>query len=528
MQNKLVENWLTSVGELGYTAPFAQLLMSEGLTILQAKGGSTEQGKDIIARDKDGVIHCFQLKHGNIGSNEWQKYRAQLDDLSELPPKHPSISGDIDSWRCYLVTNGDITGQTLTNIVDYSKAKSKKGNMALQTISKEELLLRFGGAFGDFLPVEPNDIRVFFELFCEDGDNVLKRKEFKQYFERFLKQFDEKKSKQKKLEAIQAALILASYILTNKYVTKNNIALIDAWVLVLITILYYADRWSINEKKYASTESLILDEIDKLFKDLMHDVANDEDYLVDATYGLFSEPIMTYRLRCAELLGYITASINYQSLSGRAMTNVPIGLTDKISEMYPRKMLISEAGFAFHYNALLTAALQGQKDFTIMELKGLVDGVLSTHMGDDAKGMLNPYYTTEEAIAHLLEVGDRIDESFRNRSYILWPAILLLAKYDQRDFLNERWSHISDISMEEIVADDSNDLLLWSVDKAKMYDTFPNSEQSWADLKSEAERSYDGDISPILLKRKYLIPLMMLVMPHRLTPKLILSLTNQD
>ena len=150
MQNKLVENWLISAGELTYTAPFVQLLINEGFTVLQAKGGTTEQGKDIIARDPNGVIHCYQLKHGNIGSSEWPQYRAQLDDLTEIPPKHPSIPDGLDTWECYLVTNGDITGQTLTTIVDYSKVRSKKGNMILKTVSKEELLRRFIDSFGEF------------------------------------------------------------------------------------------------------------------------------------------------------------------------------------------------------------------------------------------------------------------------------------------------------------------------------------------------------------------------------------------
>lgn len=48
MQSKLVENWLTSVKEFSFTAPFVQLLTAEGFTVLQSKGGVNEQGKDVI------------------------------------------------------------------------------------------------------------------------------------------------------------------------------------------------------------------------------------------------------------------------------------------------------------------------------------------------------------------------------------------------------------------------------------------------------------------------------------------------
>ena len=148
-----------------------------------------------------------------------------------------------------------------------------------------------------------------------------------------------------------------------------------------------------------------------------------------------------------------------------------------------------------------------------------------THV-DDGSGLASPYYSTEQVVAHLFGVGDPIEEDFHNRSYVLWSAILLLVKYNQRDFLNDRWKYISEIAMEEIVVQDQNDLLLWRVNDAEMVDTFPSAEQSWSALRSQAAKSYNEEIPSILLKRKYLIPLMILAMPHRLTPKLIMSLAN--
>ena len=71
MQSKLVENWLTNAKELSFTAPFVQLLIAEGFTVLQSKGGVNEQSKDVIAKSPEGKICCFQLKCGNIGSKKW-------------------------------------------------------------------------------------------------------------------------------------------------------------------------------------------------------------------------------------------------------------------------------------------------------------------------------------------------------------------------------------------------------------------------------------------------------------------------
>lgn len=523
MQSKLVENWLTNAKELSFTAPFVQLLIQEGYKVIQSRGGPTEQGKDIIAYDPNGELCCFQLKCGDIGGSEWQKYRAQFDDLTEIPPKHTTLIKTPKSWRCYLVTNGDIKGNTAQTIIDYSAAKTSQKKMPLQTITKDELLRRFADAFGDFLPIEPNDIRIFFELYCESGDNTLKRKDFKQYFERYFFAIDSK-SKQKKIEAIHASLILTSYLLTNKYIQENDVAILDAWILLILTILYFADKWDLKDKDFRLSEELILNEFDEIFKRIINDTARDEHNLVDSTYGLLSEPFMTYRVRCAELLGYISACINYCKLSGRTDPKMPQGLPEKVKILATKKMLISEGAMPFLYNVVLSSELNNSPKTAVSELVSLVEGTLLSH-DEETGGLISPYYTTTEVISHILG-KDEINESFQNRSYTLWPAILLLAKNGQREYLNKNWAAISQISMQELVAEKPNDLLLWDIKEGDLIDNFPNGEQSWSKLLEEANTSYDNDIPTVLLKRKYLIPFMLIAMPHRLSPKFILALTN--
>lgn len=526
MQNKLVENWLTNAKELSFTAPFVQLLITEGFTVLQSKGGVNEQGKDVIAKSPEGKICCFQLKCGNIGSKEWQSINGQLNDLTGIAPTHPTITENPKNWECFLVTNGDITGPVLKTILDYSKTNIDNNRMPLKTIAKDELLRRFSDAFGKFFPIEPNEIRVFFELFCEDGDNVLRKQDFKQYLERFLSKFNSITSKQKKTEAIQAVPVISSYILTDKYTKENYIALIDAWVLTLLTILYYANKWSLNDNKYDTTEHLILEEIDRLSFCLIDEVANNQDLFVDTTYGHFSEPILAHKLRCTELLGYISGAMSYFALSERSEGTVSKDFLEKIPVLFSNRVIVGESDTPSHFNLLLSMPIVGCADQTIIVcLQQLVNYIIMTHV-DDGSGLASPYYSTEQVVAHLFGVGDPIEEDFHNRSYVLWSAILLLVKYNQRDFLNDRWKYISEIAMEEIVVQDQNDLLLWRVNDAEMVDTFPSAEQSWSALRSQAAKSYNEEIPSILLKRKYLIPLMILAMPHRLTPKLIMSLAN--
>src|SRR6266511_5200721 len=109
MKSKIVENWLTKVNELTFTIPFAQLLLSKGQRVIHISSqGPMEQGKDIIAVDDSGTIHCYQLKSGKINSRVWADIKAEIDQLVELPPRHPSLNERVDNWEAYLVTNGSI------------------------------------------------------------------------------------------------------------------------------------------------------------------------------------------------------------------------------------------------------------------------------------------------------------------------------------------------------------------------------------------------------------------------------------
>lgn len=83
MIERVVEDWLHNVNELGYEDAFAHALLSEGHTILhKQEHGSLELGKDLITQDKDGIYHCYQLKGGNIAQGKWQHSCPQYSSFA--------------------------------------------------------------------------------------------------------------------------------------------------------------------------------------------------------------------------------------------------------------------------------------------------------------------------------------------------------------------------------------------------------------------------------------------------------------
>ncbi len=525
MQNRLVENWLTSCKELSFTTPFVQLLITEGYTILRSRGGFDEQGKDVVALSPDGEICCFQLKCDNISTAEWNKINGQINDLTQIPPVHTSFKTPPDNWKCYLVTNGSFLNPVQRTIVDYSNRQKTNGHMPVETIDKEELVKRFVYGYGSFFPAEAQDLNLFLEIYCQHGDKSLNREEFKLFFEKWLGSYSSK-SKQKKLEALQAACILCCYLLTNKYMQENYIEIINAWILVLLTILYFANDWGIANKQVGVIEDTILGEIEAVFSALIDDIIADTKFFVDGTYGLLSEGLITHKLRCTELMGYISGYLIYCTTKA-VMPKSSKELAEKLLELSKYKAILGESSTPQLFNYIIFLLGANQIRPAEIEIAGLLNGLLSSY-ADEGSGIPSPYYTAKQSVEWSFSLNeDEITESFQNRAYCLWPAILLAARSGQRPLLEHHWLLISLISNQEVIADDPNDLLLWRIgDKAMLLDTFPHATQSWKELVEQSQQNMDEFLPKSLESRKYLLPFWILAMPHRCTHKTLLAMLN--
>ena len=516
MQSRLVENWLIKAKELTFTVPFAQLLALRGYRILHiSKGGSVEQGKDIIAVDKNGEVHCYQLKCGDIGTSPWRSIKSEVDELVQIPPKHPSLPDDVKSWHSYLVTNGMLNNTSARTIDDYSKEMAGKNFSRLQTILKDELVKDFTNFYGSFFPDTPEELQVFLGIYNQAGDDTLNNQEYKRYFERYFGSINTK-SKQKKLEAINASVIICSYLLTNKYAADNHTEIIKAWTLLLTTIYQYAHKQGIKDKDIADTEQLIFEALELAYRQLIDEVVQNQTMLVDSKYDLLSEPFMVHKIRCTELLGLITAYLNYCLIRG-VEPYCPKELVDKLVFMSKNKAALGEAYVPLLLNYVVFLLKINKQAQAVAELNGLLSGLLSTH-GKNQQGTPSPYYSVTDAAEIVLGLEDSsVKESFEGRSYTLWPIVLLLARLDQRELLNHHWRLISYVSCQELEPDDVNNLLLWHCENGILQDKFPNPEQSWKLLQEEANKDYSQNLPDALKHRRYFIPLWVNVMPHRLT-----------
>jgi hypothetical protein len=524
MHGKIVENWLTKVGELTFTVPFCQLLLSKGYRIVHISSqGPMEQGKDVIAVDRDGRIHCYQLKSGNISGRIWGEIKSEIDDLVELPPKHPSLPAKVEYWEAYLVTNGTIANPAARTIHDYAESKREKGHQPLKTIVAGELVRDFTEHFGDFMPVEIRELQQFLDLYNEDGENDLPCEKFKQYFENYYENFSNG-SRQKKCEAIRAALILCTYMLTYKHAAGNRIAAIKAYVLLLASTYHYTETNGLNDKLWRDTEQLIYEAIEIEFRQLIDDLDAHPTNFVESKYGLLSETI-TYKLRCNEIVGYLAAYLNYCTLRNIA-PHCPAKIEAALKTANNSVSLVGECVVPLMANSALLSYASGRQTEAFGTWSALLKAVLEAN-AQGALGLPSPYYSMSQAVEWALGIGDyQIRESFQLRSFCLKSIILVLARMGKRDVLSAAWGVITNFSQIEVKADTPVDYLLWKIQQGTQVNQFPDRPQSWGNLVAESSEDHGEDLPLTLQSRAYFLPLWMNVMPQRFSHRVVLSLLS--
>ena len=107
-----IGNYVSSLTEREFDAPFIALLRLRGFKDIHFLHGAFEFGKDFIAkRLEDGIEYqyAFQTKGGDIGLSQWNQCRGQIDLLRTDALAHPNFDASL-SRRAIFVTTGRLVG----------------------------------------------------------------------------------------------------------------------------------------------------------------------------------------------------------------------------------------------------------------------------------------------------------------------------------------------------------------------------------------------------------------------------------
>ena len=387
---RVIENWLINANERSYHIPFCNLLAAEGETILYVSPhGPFEQGKDVITIDKRGRPRAYQLKQGDIGLAEWRNNKGEINDLVEMPIRHPALNSARQHVP-YLVTNGEIKDTALKAVLSSNEAWHKRKYPRLQTISKGELLKRFMAAHGSYLPNEVPDFKLFIELIVRDGREPLDKEKLSALLELVLPLKKPRTSKIRELKrAISSALLLVGYTLQNAYRSENHWAVFEGWVVAASYVLALASKTDMPESEWSGQFTLCeLGALEGL--ENLSDECEGRGNFVEGdplTDGHF------YGARMTLLVGLLSARALHRRIAYPS-ASTPAFLRDFVLKNVQNMKMWGESATPYFLMAALQMEALGQQLSAEAYLVSALEAILEINgRRNNSPGLPSPYYS---------------------------------------------------------------------------------------------------------------------------------------
>jgi hypothetical protein len=205
-------------------------LYGEGHQVVHlSRHGPTEEGKDILAIDPEGVPCAYQLKSVKITQKIWEQELHQIIRLVELPIRHPSIDPKLPR-QVYLVTTSQLDEEVRNEIDIRNRDWESRGHPKLDVIVKGQLLSRFKAMQTNMWPIQLTSEKTLLEFFLADGKNYLRKGKLAEFILSFLPIFEEKPSEKDCSRSLANSAILTSYALSPYAEQSNHVALIEGWM----------------------------------------------------------------------------------------------------------------------------------------------------------------------------------------------------------------------------------------------------------------------------------------------------------
>jgi hypothetical protein len=135
-------NYLDTLTEREFDAPFLGMLRARGYYDIHFLHGAFEFGKDFIAKveDEGGTYQVsFQTKGGNIGINDWREARGQIDEMRTNNLAHPNFDTNLPR-RTVFVTTGRLTGAAPVSAQEYGRHLEQLGEGGFEVWDRESII----------------------------------------------------------------------------------------------------------------------------------------------------------------------------------------------------------------------------------------------------------------------------------------------------------------------------------------------------------------------------------------------------
>ena len=511
MIERVVEDWLHNVNELGYEDAFAHALLSEGHTLIhKQEHGSLELGKDLITRDRNGIYHCYQLKGGNIAQGKWQQIAGQIHSTVTSPIVHPNVPVGAQ-FIPHLVTNGTISDPVRLDIFARNLVWKEQYGRELHLILYDQLLEMFLRLQSSFLPTRPRDFQLFLTLYLADKREPLKGVQFSQFLVSMLPEHEVAQAELGRLLA--AMTIVADYVISEYEKVSNFFMAAKAWSLLLFHLLRVCEDYS-EVKDWVPVVSLVIESLEKCVGKATEEILQSTNWMEGDIF--VDESVWSYR--CSALVGLLSAYM----ISHR-IKNTPLENEDEVYSRIGNHVsdvrLWGEAAAPALFLAAQCLCLRGAEWAGIQTALRAADTIVEENGNKRKVGLPDPYYEAEEIMRWKLLNEDVIGEkvSFSRRSFTIRQFVELIVRRNWPNNLRKRWYRISEIDYVEFSPENPKDFYWWRCRKGLTVARRWSHPQSWLCLVNE---SLAAPETALLIDTRfiYLLPYLFIFMPHRFTP----------
>jgi hypothetical protein len=492
--------------------------MSKGYTVLQiSTHGPLEQGKDIIARDRKGRLHAYQMKCGDINLPEWRKIRGEIFDLISIPICNPAVSKTAP-YTSYLVTNGRITEEVRRNIDDMNEdnKRRKLGRSFLKIIEMDELMTLFIDAERQLWPSELADTREFLNLLASDGAGLFPRESFCQFLKTWM--FQGKTSASTAKSLISASIVLVAQLAQPFESSQNWFAVFECWTCTSSSILRLAAEGGLGTPTWQQSFDLAMTGARDALRNLKKECLSRSDMLEGSRIG---DGGYLYRARAVMVLG---------ALSGLELSEVNLEQQQKCDQAFKEWVVGNiehlwywgESAFPYFVSIIRYLESVDERDRAKDILGQMLLRTVTCNAPDSPGGIPDPYVPVSDVISNVLDVqDDPMDlRQFTGLAYTLEAIVQMIVRRDYRDLLEKSWPAVSRVQLAEIVPDDPADYFSWHIAKGVHRSPLPNATQSYGELQSQSQSIAGGEL-PYPEVARGLLPFWLMVCPHRASPLLV-------
>lgn len=511
MYERLLDNWLTDVNELGYQLPFCEALVAEGYTLLHVSThGRGEHGKDVVARRPDGVLCTFQLKGGDIALPEWRKIRGEVEELVQLPVRFPGVPED-EPHVPHLVTNGELRGDAPESVQRYAEDWAKRGYPRLEVWQRGKVRKLFLDAHGSYLPGGLTSFRNFVQLYVGEFRAPLPKVELAALLESIVAA-TAGLSETKLPRALASLAMLAGYIVEQYARAGNHVAAAEGWTIAAATVLHVAERDGLKPRVYAPTLALLRAGVEWSLDAFAHETLTGESWIVPE-YGLADPHV--YGARVTITLGWLSVwAIARDPSPDPADRN---RLYKVASREFRARRVAGEIDWPF----LLAFALWLDRDGRAADAEAVVLGhvravLAANRNGSKATGLPSPYWSHEQVLRLASGMlAPHENERFAGHSYTIHQALDVLVRRMRRQAVRSLWPNATRLDLCDFEPDRTADHFLWRCEKGALRSGRPERTASWSDWRAEVSVVGHESVPTVLIRHpEWLLPFL-LTYPHR-------------